>query len=461
MADLQALNIGGTQVRDIAPLAALTGLRSLNLQFLPVGDLGPLASLANLRNLNLGGTEVQDLTPLAGLTQLRDLYLAVTKVRALGPLGSLRQLTALNLDSTRVNDLRPLAGNDALRFLSLNGTPVSDVQPLAGMVNLRRLDLGGTQVSDIRPLSRLRDLRVLNLEGTFVADVTALAGLTELGTLSLAGSLVRDPRASVRPGSPVGTVTAGPVLFWIDQTNLAIQADGTNPFMASRVLALESIAVLDTIRSLNGTPAYLVRLPAPRGLTASIAVTAAAHRILSHAFPARQKVLDVALAAILADEASGPARSQALAFGRAVADGVIAIRGGDGWNATGAALRAGTAPGQWRPTPPDFLPPIEVQWASLKPFALIGPAQFRPSGPPPIESATFWEAKMTLTSLGAARSSARTPDQTEIAYFWADGPGTLTPPGALECDRGGNRRAASPWDEHRGRDVRGTQCRDS
>ena len=34
-----------------------------------------------------------------------------------------------------------------------------------------------------------------------------------------------------------------------------------------------------------------------------------------------------------------------------------------------------------------------------------------------------------MKALGAATGSTRTGDQTQIALFWADGPGTITPPG--------------------------------
>src|SRR3984885_1909859 len=49
---LKMLDISGTQVRNLAPLAGLTGLRSLDLQFLRVSDLRPLARLTGLQTLN-------------------------------------------------------------------------------------------------------------------------------------------------------------------------------------------------------------------------------------------------------------------------------------------------------------------------------------------------------------------------------------------------------------------------
>ena len=60
---------------------------------------------------------------------------------------------------------------------------------------------------------------------------------------------------------------------------------------------------------------------------------------------------------------------------------------------------------------------------------MLGPAQFRPAGPPRAGSAAFAAGRSVVAILGAARSSVRTPDQTQIAHYWSDGTGTYTPPG--------------------------------
>jgi membrane-associated phospholipid phosphatase len=54
---------------------------------------------------------------------------------------------------------------------------------------------------------------------------------------------------------------------------------------------------------------------------------------------------------------------------------------------------------------------------------------FRPPGPPDLESEAYRADLEEVTALGAAFGSTRTPEQTEIALFWADGAGTETPPG--------------------------------
>jgi membrane-associated phospholipid phosphatase len=55
--------------------------------------------------------------------------------------------------------------------------------------------------------------------------------------------------------------------------------------------------------------------------------------------------------------------------------------------------------------------------------------QFRASGPPALTGQAYAEAFNEVKLLGAANSVTRTTDQTEIARFWADGAGTITPPG--------------------------------
>ena len=55
--------------------------------------------------------------------------------------------------------------------------------------------------------------------------------------------------------------------------------------------------------------------------------------------------------------------------------------------------------------------------------------QFRPAGPPALESQAYADALNEVKLLGSATGSTRTAEQTQIARFWADGAGTYTPPG--------------------------------
>jgi hypothetical protein len=60
---------------------------------------------------------------------------------------------------------------------------------------------------------------------------------------------------------------------------------------------------------------------------------------------------------------------------------------------------------------------------------MTSPDQFQPAGPPDLSSQAYADAVNLTESLGAANSSTRTTDQTQIANFWKDGAGTFTPAG--------------------------------
>jgi hypothetical protein len=69
------LDLSGTGVTDLGPLAGFSGLERLDLSSTGVTDLGPLAELSDLEWLDLSNTGVTDLGPLAKLSVLEDLFL--------------------------------------------------------------------------------------------------------------------------------------------------------------------------------------------------------------------------------------------------------------------------------------------------------------------------------------------------------------------------------------------------
>jgi membrane-associated phospholipid phosphatase len=65
----------------------------------------------------------------------------------------------------------------------------------------------------------------------------------------------------------------------------------------------------------------------------------------------------------------------------------------------------------------------------MQPFALTRPDQFRPAGPPNPGTDAFRQALATVASVGGARSTVRTAEQSEIARYWSDAIGTYAPAG--------------------------------
>jgi hypothetical protein len=227
------------------------------------------------------------------------------------------------------------------------------------------------------------------------------------------------------------TMTKGDaVIAWIDTMIEVIKADVANVGMASRTLAMVSGAVYDAVNDINRTGSvYKVDVKAPRWASASAAASEAAYTVLSALDPVMEPLLEVRMAQSLAAVASAMPRLVGVNVGREVAQGILAWRANDGSTAT-VPYVAGTAPGQWRPTPPTYQAAWGPEWGQVETFAITKPASAFLAPPPPALDSPEYAADLNqVESLGALNSATRTPDQTQIGYFWAyDTPATGTPP---------------------------------
>lgn len=301
---------------------------------------------------------------------------------------------------------------------------VGDGATTATIVNLVGATEPGTVVTLPGGLQALADINgVFQFTGVTLALGENDFELTLTGTNGLSRtveqSVIRDPAEAAAPD---------PVLTWNRIALETVRLDAASPNEASRALAIESVAVLDVLNALDGAPSILVRLAPPANVDTAAAIAVAAHRVLTTMFPAQTARLDAALASSLSGLADGPAKAGALSFGVAVANAVLAIREDDGWNDF-ALDETGSGPGVWVPTGPMYSPGADQQWADATPFIIAGDDSFRPGPPPALTSAEYAAAYDQVRRLGAADSTERTAEQTQIARFWADGMGTYTPPG--------------------------------
>jgi hypothetical protein len=219
------------------------------------------------------------------------------------------------------------------------------------------------------------------------------------------------------------------VLDWNDVTLATIQRNATPPPVAAKALAMTHVAIYDAVNSVEPThrPFRVFTAVSP-GTSQEAAAAQAAYNVLLKLFPDEQSRLQKALADSLARVPDGPDKSAGTKLGEIVAGRIIDWRKDDG-SQRSVSFTPGTQPGEWRPTPPDFKPALLPQWSTVKPFGITSGSQFRPAFPPKLDSAEYAHDLEEVRSLGARNSTVRTPEQTEIAYFWADGPGTVTPPG--------------------------------
>ncbi len=225
-----------------------------------------------------------------------------------------------------------------------------------------------------------------------------------------------------------GSATSDQVLFWNNVALEVIAGSATPPAMASRALAMQSVAVYDAISAIDGSIPLWVNLDAGADASIEAAVAYASYTMLLAIFPGRKDVLDARLAQVMDQLGTGEALAEGRELGTTMADIVYALRESDGYDAF-VTHDNGSAPGEWVRTGPMYAEPELPQWATLDPFVIASPDQFRAGPPPALNSAEYAAAYNELVAIGGVGSTVRTADQTAAAAFWRDGIGTATPPG--------------------------------
>src|ERR1700730_6457768 len=229
---------------------------------------------------------------------------------------------------------------------------------------------------------------------------------------------------------PVSAATPDPVLEWIGVMNTAVLTAGTAPNVTSRVVALVSASVFDALNGIE--PRFrplLVRPDAPHHASQGAAAIQAAYAMLLHVYPTQSVMLTTRLNAALAALAlteKAEAIAAGVAWGQTVADTIWASRLTDGFTPPpppflGVLGIVGTpgAVGFWRPTPPANASGATPQIATMTPWVLTRPSQFRLPPPLALNSAEYAADLNEVKVMGTLSGSMRTPDQSELALFWA------------------------------------------
>jgi len=242
---------------------------------------------------------------------------------------------------------------------------------------------------------------------------------------------------------------AGTCRRWNEfQLGLIIAPAPANPPRASRGLALVSVAMFDAMVAaydtkyhyLRARPSAFILPPATYGpipdspgyASERAAISKAAAEVLKYLFPASAAAIDARLQTALDAELDSCACFQSdvdagVAIGLAVAMQVLAYAATDNGDAPQPVYVPSGINGRWRPTPPANTPALLPGWGSVKTWLLANGSAFRP-GPPPAYNSAEWIAQRDEV-LAVNLSLPANPQRATIATFWADGAGTVTPPG--------------------------------
>src|SRR5713101_1106337 len=230
---------------------------------------------------------------------------------------------------------------------------------------------------------------------------------------------------------PVSAATPDPVLDWIGVMNTTVLKAGTAPNVTGRVVALVSASVFDAVNGIEPRfhPLH-VRPDAPRNASQRAAAIQAAYAILMNLYGVQQggtltSQHDASLAALASTE-KPESIAAGVAWGQSVADAIWTWRLADGFAPTpppffGVQSIAGTpnSRGFWRPTPPANASGATPQIATMTPWVLTRPSQFRLPPPLSLNSPEYATDLNEVKVMGTLSGSMRTQDQSQLALFWA------------------------------------------
>ena len=232
--------------------------------------------------------------------------------------------------------------------------------------------------------------------------------------------------------APLTRLLAGnAVLDWNEQAIDATRLARNPPPTASLYFATFHVAIFDAVNGITRTnQGWLVNDPAPAGSSMDAAIASAAYTVLNALWVTTnprtvQAAYDKALAAI----PDGPSKADGVAWGKKVAEAVLAKRAGSGYNKPIPGVYSSNEQGKWRETPPGFRPPLLPYWGKVTPFVMTSPDQFRAPPPETLGSKAYAEELAFVAKHGGRDDSDRTDYQTMCTPFWSDDLGTSTPPG--------------------------------
>jgi hypothetical protein len=225
-------------------------------------------------------------------------------------------------------------------------------------------------------------------------------------------------------------LSADEIIDWNNVLLNAVRTNSMSPLPTSRVSAAMNTAMFDSVNSIAQTHRpYHVNMTAELGTSREAAAAQAAYRVLSGMIPASQASYDAALANSLSSVPDGSGKTAGIALGNTIGAAILALRANDGASAV-VSYTPGSAPGDWRPTPPANAAAAAPQWGSITPWAMSSPSHFGdPVGPPALGSAEYTAAFNDVKEIGSATSSTRTTEESNIALYWAGATGTSTPVG--------------------------------
>ena len=277
----------------------------------------------------------------------------------------------------------------------------------------------------------------------FLKNLSIAGGLTALSSLAQGCAPTMGRKYSYATAR-LDAQNMNPVYHWTDIMLQTVRDQSVPPPKATRAFAMGHLAGFLAANAITDQyqQNFIALPPAPADADPEIAYGVACADAMADAF---QSVLTFDRLAFTDKYPDSESKTRAIQWGHAVGGAVIKMRTRDGsesskadyyldryarrtdrlkWTPTGPFYGALEGPGFNR-----FSRGLLPGWGAQTPWVMPTAKQFRAPPFPEAGSDEFARQYHKARLLGRSDSNIRTEDQTQIAFFWEDGPRGITPPG--------------------------------
>jgi hypothetical protein len=237
--------------------------------------------------------------------------------------------------------------------------------------------------------------------------------------------------AAVLTSTVAPVMAENAVIVWNRQAIDATRLARNPPPHSALYFATFHVAIFDAVNGIDHHyHGWLVNDRAPAGANVDAAIASASITVLNSLWTwTNPRTLKAAYDKALEGIPDGPSKADGVAWGKKVAEAVLANRADSGYNKPIPGVYSSQEPGKWRETPSAFRPPTLPFWGKVRPFVITSQSQFRAPPPYNIGSKEYADELAYVNKVGARDGADRTEYQTLCTPFWSDDLGTATPPG--------------------------------
>lgn len=210
------------------------------------------------------------------------------------------------------------------------------------------------------------------------------------------------------------------VLDWNAIAARTTAVPGQSPFHQARLMAITQLAVFEAVNAITNQydPYLSTPIAGSPDASADAAAIAAAYRVLKNYFPGNMTI-DTDRANALAAIPDGFAKTSGIAVGEAAAAAMIALRASDGSSPATFFVPSSTLAGDWQMTPNCPAAGGQFyQWQGVTPFGIESVSDFLLPAPPELTSNHYAKDYLEVQTVGAANSSERPADRTDVARLY-------------------------------------------